>query len=311
MYIGVMKSERQPINVEKDFVNSEFPVVFPDVYETEKGTNFLTSPGVAVVSVPDTSIEGLRGFFGTYSSELNYMDYLRDKDGLLPTEELSKFAGQLCYMSFGPERTKNIDAQRYFYNIMESGHGSVLEHANVSMLFWGVSRSLTHELIRHRAGFAYSQVSQRYVGGKSLRFVERPEFAEDTELHQMFEERIDRDREEYERISEILLKKQEEGNKGELMSADSKTDRRKKVRQAARAALPNETEAPIIVTGNIRAWRHFLNMRGSEHAEVEIRKLAVETYRCLMEVAPMLLADFEVEELADGTKGLKTMYPKV
>lgn len=304
-----MEKEKRPIWLEKEFKNNEFPVVNPEVYETEKGTCYLNSPGVAVISVPDTRIEGLRGFFGSFPSELNYMDYLRDKDGSLPAETLCKLAGQLCYMSFGPERTKNKDAQRYFNNILESGHGSVLEHSNVSMLFWGVSRSLSLELIRHRAGFAYSQVSQRYVGAKSLRFTERPEFVNDPELHERFERRIDRTKEEYEELTEMLMRKQSVGE--EILSADSKTDLRKKVRQAARAELSNDTEAPITVTGNVRAWRHFLNMRGSEHAEVEIRRLAVESYRCLMEVAPMLFMDFELVDLPDGTKGLKTQYPKV
>ena len=90
-----------------------------------------------------------------------------------------------------------------------------------------------------------------------------------------------------------------------------KTDLRKKVQQTARAVLPNETEAPIIVTGNARAWRHFLEMRANPHAETEIRALAFRTYLCLASVEPILFGDYEVLSLKDGTFGVQTAYVKV
>jgi thymidylate synthase (FAD) len=76
-------------------------------------------------------------------------------------ERLAEFAGRLCYMS--QKNPANRATRDYLENIKKQGHGSVLEHANYSLLLEGVSRSLTHELVRHRAGFAYSQLSQRYV----------------------------------------------------------------------------------------------------------------------------------------------------
>ncbi|MCX6704658.1 MAG: FAD-dependent thymidylate synthase, partial [Candidatus Woesebacteria bacterium] len=162
---------------------------------------------------------------------------------------------------------------------------------------------------RHRAGMGYSQESQRYVGGSVLRFVERPEFQDVPELHKQFEQRIDRVASEYENLTTRLLTLQGEGLK--IVSAEQVTDKRKKVRQAARAALTNETEAIIVVTGNLRAWRHIFNMRVSEHAEVQIRKAIHKAYKCLKEVEPMSLGDFEEVQLDDGTVGLKTNYPKV
>jgi thymidylate synthase (FAD) len=78
--------------------------------------------------------------------------------------------------------------------------------------------------------------------------------------------------------------------------------RRKQARQAARAVLPNATETRIVVTGNYRAWRHFIAMRASEHADVEIRRLAIECLRQLVEVAAPVFADFEIATLADGTE---------
>ena len=78
--------------------------------------------------------------------------------------------------------------------------------------------------------------------------------------------------------------------------------RRKQARQAARAVLPNATETRIVVTGNYRAWRHFIAMRASEHADVEIRRLAIACLRQLTDVAPAVFADFDIAVLADGTE---------
>ena len=292
-----------------EYENGGLPYINPEVMETSTGIRYLQEPGMAVVSIPDVDIRGLQGFLGGFSAELQFADYLNDPTPLQPAETLCKTAGQLCYMSFGPGRSVNEVADSYFKNVKESGHGSVLEHANISMLWWGISRSLTHELVRHRAGFGFSQVSQRYVGGKSLRFVERPEYRDDPFLHSLFEKRIERTQMEYEAMSDYLMERQKNGN--EILSAERKTDLRKKVRQAARSLLPNETEAPIMVTANLRAWRHFIGVRGSEHAEVEIRRAAFEAYRCLAKVAPLIFADYEVVHLSDGTHGLKTNYMKV
>jgi thymidylate synthase (FAD) len=212
-------------------------------------------------------------------------------------------------MSYGPKRSWNCDAEKYINNIISSGHGSVFEHANFTFLFYGVSRSFTHELVRHRAGMAYSQESQRYVGGSVLRFVERPEFQANRRLHRQFENRIDRVAKEYEGIAGELLKLQ--NHSLGIVSAELATDARKKVRQAARAALTNETEAVIVVTGNLRAWRHIINMRVSEHAEIEIRKAIYKVYLVLKEVAPLIFSDFEEVKLPDGTFAVKTAYPKV
>jgi thymidylate synthase (FAD) len=289
--------------------DKSFPYVTPDVFETDSGVRFLQSPGVAVISVPDVCLEGVGQFLSGFPDDLGFSDYLLDPTVLSSSESLCKFAGQLCYLSFGPQRTYNENADKYFKNIKMSSHGSVLEHANISMLWWGISRTLTHELVRHRAGYGFSQVSQRYVGGKTIRFVERVEFQDNDLLHQWFLRRIERSYREYIELTEYLVSLQKEGESS--LSAERKTDLRKKVRQASRALLPNETEAPILVTANVRAWRHFLNMRVSEHAEVEIRRVGYEAYRCLYSLTPLLFDDFEVVDLIDGTKGLKTEYPKV
>jgi thymidylate synthase (FAD) len=90
-----------------------------------------------------------------------------------------------------------------------------------------------------------------------------------------------------------------------------KTLRRKLARQAARSVLPNATETKIFVTGNARALRHFIELRGSRHAEVEIRKLAVQVLRIMQAEAPNLFGDYQLEELPDGTFEANTAHRKV
>ncbi len=297
----------QQLHGQVELVNA--PCIDTQVYQTSRGTSYLQSPGVVMLSYPKVNVGGLEGFLGGFDESLDFPDYLLDP-ALLPTGSyLCKIAGQLCYMSFGPKRTKNADAQRYFDNIKSSQHGSVLEHANYSFLLYGISRSVTHELVRHRAGFAFSQVSQRYVSGKVLRFVERPEYQHNSVLHTAFERRVEKVAEEYEVLTNALLLMQKSGE--QILSADEKTDLRKKVQQAARSVLTNETEAPIVVTGNARAWRHFIEMRASSHAEIEIRELALRIFLCLYQVDNILFGDYELEQLSDGTYTVKTEYRKV
>ena len=217
------------------------------------------------------------------------------------------FSGN-CYASFGPRRTKNENAKAYIERLTSAGHGSVLEHASFNFLLYGISRSVTHELVRHRAGAAFSQISQRYVSGAVLRFVERPEYQEDEDLHRLFEERADRAAGEYEAMAERLLERQEGG--ASMLTADYKTDARKKVQQTARSLLPNETEAPMVFTGNVRALRHIIEMRADAHAESEIRNLALRLFLCLRTADPILFGDYELGELPDGTYTVSTQNRK-
>lgn len=279
------------------------------VYFTKEGTAYLRSPGLSLISKPDVDISGIGNFLEGFPKDYEFIKYLKDPVKLPPAEKITKMAGQTCYMSFGPKRTWNKEAQKYFDNIIFSGHGSVMEHANFSFLIWGVSRSFTHELVRHRVGCAYSQVSQRYVSGRVLRFVERKEYQGDKHLHKLFEERIDRAHREYSEMADYLYAKQEKGYK--ILSGEQKTDLRKKVQQVSRSLLPNETEAPIVVTANVRAWRHMINMRASDHAEVEIRNVFFNIYKILKNISPMLFKDFKIVHLADSTYCVKTGFPKV
>lgn len=286
-----------------------FTVMHAPVRHSPAGTPYLTQPGVVLVSRPQVKLAGLRAFLAGFDANLQFDQYLDDPEPLAPGAQLCKIAGQTCYASFGPKRTRNEQAARYFENLLSSGHGSVLEHATYSFLLYGISRSLTHELIRHRAGFGYSQLSQRYVSGRVLRFVERPEFQDGGALHQQFLQRIDRSHAEYHALAARLLAAQQAGTA--LLSAEAATDLRKKVNQSARALLPNETETIVVVTGNVRAWRHFIEMRASAHSELEIRGLALRLFLCLHRLEPLLFGDYQLAPLPDATLTVSTAYRKV
>jgi thymidylate synthase (FAD) len=289
-------------------VSDGFPAIHSPVSRTDAGTAYLNTPGVVMLSRPQTNVSGLEGFLEGFDEALRFPEYLDDPTELPDSSQLCKTAGQLCYASFGPRRTTNENAAAYFGRLTSAGHGSVLEHANFGFLLYGISRSVTHELVRHRH-LGFSQVSQRYVSGSVLRFVERPEYQDGGGLHRLFEERADRAAAEYEGMAARLLERQESGDA--LLSADYKTDARKKVQQTARSLLPNETEASMVCTGNVRAWRHVVEMRADEHAESEIRALAVRIFLCLAVADPILFGDYQIQPLSDGTHKVTTEHRKV
>src|ERR1700722_20228935 len=216
-------------------------------------------------------------------------------------EHLVETAGRICYMSFAKPRPGGNQA--YIGHILEVGHGSVLEHAVWNFLFTGVSRTLTHELIRHRAGFGYSQLSQRYVDESVAEYVEPDCIANDPELHRLWLDAVADSHKAYMKLTEKLLKVFE--------SEPKKTLRRKLARQAARSVLPNATETKIFVTANARSLRHFIELRASRHAEVEIRQLAVQVLRLMQKEAPHLFGDYELIPLGDGTFEATTPHRKV
>jgi thymidylate synthase (FAD) len=213
-----------------------------------------------------------------------------DADG---GQALVEFAGRACYQSWSKPNPRTATNASYLKHIIDVGHFSVLEHASVSFYITGISRSCTHELIRHRH-FSYSQLSQRYVPENDAQVVVPPGLEDDPELRQILLEAADASRAAY---LELLTRLE-----AKFADQPNAVLRRKQARQAARAVLPNDTETRIVVSGNYRAWRHFIAMRASEHADVEIRRLAIACLRQLADIAPSVFADFEISELADGTE---------
>lgn len=279
------------------------------MHQTTAGTRYLTEPGVIMIALPQCDLSGVQEFLDGFPQEADFEEYLHDPDEIDDSARLIKFAGQLCYYSFGKKRTWNKDAQTYFDNLKIQGHGSVLEHASYSFLVYGADRAFTHELVRHRSGMAYAQVSQRYVDGVTLRFVERAEYQQDEELHEMFVRRIDTNVQEYNELAEKLMARQAAGST--ILQGEKKRDLRKKVNQCARSCLRNETEAPIVVTANARALRHVIEMRAASPADIAIRAVALKMYRCIKQVTPMLFADYSEKDLPDGVAAVTTQYRKV
>jgi thymidylate synthase (FAD) len=233
-------------------------------------------------------------------------------DSEVAAEVVTESAGRICYMSFAKPRPGGNAA--YLHHIKEVGHGSVLEHAVWNFVITGVSRSLTHELVRHRAGWAYSQLSQRYVDESVAEYVEPDIIAGDAELHALWLDAVTHAHAAYIALAEKLNAKLADpaAAAAAMLPPDAdRTTRRKTARQAARSVLPNATETKISVTANARAMRHFLEQRGSRHAEPEIRKLANAMLDILAAESPAIFGDYVRTPLPDGTSELTTPFPKV
>lgn len=224
---------------------------------------------------------------------------------------LVEVAGRLCYMSYSNPRPGGNKA--YINHILEVGHGSVLEHAVFNVILTGISRSCTHELVRHRSGFSYSQLSQRFVNEEECSFVVPPALLDEVALFESWTdgqtsdwamgrewiESREADQLEYKRTSDYLYEK--------YKYVEDKTARRKMAREAARSCLPNCTETKIFVTANARAWRHFIEIRSDVAADAEIRRLAIAVLDVLRKASPNIFGDYMV-----GDNGAAvTSYKKV
>jgi thymidylate synthase (FAD) len=216
-------------------------------------------------------------------------------------ERLAEFAGRLCYMSqHNPAGRTTAD---YLGNILKQGHGSVFEHSTYVMLVEGISRSCSHELVRHRAGWGYSQLSQRYVDESHAAFVMPPAIIGDAEMEAEWTRQVETAQAAYVAAVERLMAR--------YAWVESTVHRRKLAREAARSVLPNATEVKIVASANVRAWRTMLELRLGEGAELEIRRMAVACLRLLQREAPALFADFEVYQAEDGSEAGRVGFHKV
>lgn len=227
---------------------------------------------------------GLTVFSAEFSNVRDGVGFFSNDDASC-AEQLIEFAGRNCYQSWhNPAGKTNAE---YIRNILEHGHGSVLEHASATFFITGVSRSLSHELIRHRH-LSFSELSQRFVNVGDAPFIVPPAL-------------------EGERIE----KKYPECYEDLVQYLEAKGLTRKQVREAARCCLPNGLETKLVVTGNFRAWRGVIESRGSEHADAEIRRLAVRIAQILAERFPAVFGDAEFFDLPNGEVGVRLAYHKV
>ncbi len=290
----------------------------------------VTKPSIYLIGRQEMVSEELNRFLTDHGVEWS-------TDAGSAAETLVETAGRTCYMSFAKPRPGGNKA--YLEHILQVGHGSVTEHAVWNFVFTGVSRTLTHELVRHRAGTAFSQLSQRYVDESVAEYVVPPDLQQEVAAAQEFLKRFN-----FESAIEFSLNTtlgyvrherndQEEAGLRWLYSVEQahaeyqelvaylagkaaaqgleKTEARKFARQAARSVLPNATESKIVFTANARTIRHFLEQRGSKFAEPEIRILANSLLDVVQKEAPSLFGDYERVPLPDGTFEVKTNNRKV
>ena len=261
----------------------------------------ITEPYVSVVVRPFMDKIAVAQYLESYHPDRSLIfGFSSDAEGY-DGDAIPEVAGRICYQSFKTPRPGGNAA--YLDHIKEVGHGSVLEHASWSFLLAGISRSLSHELVRHRIGVAISQESQRYVDESDVAFVLPPAIKKGTDEFEEWAAVCGTTLEAYRWLSERLTAKAP----AEL----SGTERRKWARQAARSALPNAAETRIFWTANGRALRHMIEQRASRHADVEIRRLFVAILKVMQREAPHLFGDYELVELPDGTQEAVTKYRKV
>jgi thymidylate synthase (FAD) len=208
-------------------------------------------------------------------------DFYTGGDG----NDLVEFAGRACYQSWSRPNKATASNRDYIANLLKQGHESVLEHASATFYIEGVSRSLTHELIRHRH-LSFSELSQRFVNVEDADIVYPPAYTYSEGAKESVHRSVDLAQQVYE----------------DLVSKSTGLTR-KQAREAARAVMPNCLETKIVVTGNIRAWRHFITVRATEHADAEICRLAVEIFEELVgELGDACFQDMEIKIKADGKK---------
>jgi thymidylate synthase (FAD) len=210
-------------------------------------------------------------------------------------EELVEAAGRICYMSFGEKQSPRC-SEEYIRNLIRQGHESVLEHVSWTFLLAGVSRAFTHQLVRHRVGFAFSQLSQQYHEETSATFVEPAHLRGSPAALQAWRDAVKTSQESYRVILESL-----DGFEGEPNMELSKKELTRAIRSAARSVLPNATETKIVVTANARALRYFFKVRGSIPGDVEMREVAAAVFKLVQGEAPSLFVDFALEVWPDGT----------
>jgi thymidylate synthase (FAD) len=244
-----------------------------------------TTPQVFLIARPAIDVAGMRAYLESVSGE-SWLDRRLEEAEEEPNsgESLVEFAGRACYRSWEPGLNPNVsrirtDQREYFANILRSAHGSVLEHANYSFALRNVSRVFTHELVRHRAGSAFSQESLRYVRLQDIGFRVPPslEPVRDQVVHLV--EQL----EEFQVSAAEALGIDEEGLPFHV---------KKEITSALRRLAPIGLSTDIIWTANARTLRHVIEMRTAEGAEEELRLVFDLVARIMKDEAPGLFQDF-------------------
>jgi thymidylate synthase (FAD) len=244
-----------------------------------------TTPTVHLIARPSLNLEGMRAYLADVGGETWLERRLKESDGAPNAGELLvEFGGRACYRSWEPGLNPNVtrvrtDQRKYFENILSSAHGSVLEHANYSFALRSVSRVATHEIVRHRAGSAFSQESLRYVRLTDIGFRVPP----------VLEPVRDKVLAIVEQLEELQVSAaQELGIDEEGVPFHVK----KEVTSALRRIAPIGLSTDIIWTANVRTLRHVIEMRTAPGAEEELRLIFGQVGDLMRAEAPGLFQDF-------------------
>ena len=257
-----------------------------------------TTPQVELIARPSLDVDALERYLKTVGGE-SWLALRRDQaEEVNPGELLIEAAGRACYRSWTEGLNPNVkrirrDQQQYFTNILASGHGSVLEHANYSFVIWDVSRVLTHEIVRHRAGSAFSQESLRFVRINDIGF-RIPESLEPLRPQIVS---ILETLEDFQITAADHFGLDEEGVVFHT---------KKEITSALRRLAPEGLSTMIVWTANVRTLRHVIQARTDPGAEEELRYVFNLIGEIMQRETPLLFADFVVE---DGA--WKTQYRKV
>jgi thymidylate synthase (FAD) len=216
----------------------------------------------------------------------------RSTSGASKGENLVEVAGRICYMSFG-ERQSTRTNREYIVNLLSQGHESVLEHATWTFLITGVSRSFSHQLVRHRPGFSFSQLSQQYHDERNSTLVIPSAIQRDPLLLAVWSDTVGRAQWAYRELLNAL----ESPDEGRVTGPGREWRRR--VRSAARSVLPEATATKIVVTANARALRHFFEVRGGLVGDEEMRRVSALLLDVVNQTAPNLFFDFEIRQHSD------------
>lgn len=224
-------------------------------------------------------------------------------DAPTDSEKIIEVMGRLCYRSFEPGLNPNVTKVRqgnksYIQHIIEVGHGSVLEHAYLNFIFADVSRVLTHELVRHRAGVAISQESLRFVRLESLPMYIPVQIRENEKGMEIFVKTI----EELEKLQKELA--------GIFELDKHPFEIKKKITSGIRRIAPMGVATTIGWSCNLRTLRHVIEQRTDPSAEEEIRILFGQVFNIVKDRYPNVFADYEVE-IVDNIPWVKTKHKKV
>lgn len=246
-------------------------------------------PSVELISRPKIDWEEITAYLEEVGGTA-WSDRVRDQESP-DSEDLLEFAGRMCYRSWEPGLNPNVgrvrtDSTQYLGNVVASQHGSVLEHASYTFILHNVSRVFTHELIRHRAGAAYSQESLRYVRLEDIPFW-FPEWArEDEELMKRSLDLLDRMEEHQKWMSEHFGLDEEGQN----------FTHKKHMTSFMRRFAPEGLATGIVFTANLRTLRYVIEMRTAKGAEEEIRLVFNKIGEIMKKEAPAIFADYTVED---------------